>query len=90
MREFKIPALGFYILKASPIRKENIEDIRVQGCSLNDTPQFTCTTLDQQPGRAMGSYDWLYMVTSPDPEAHVIVNLLQNYMTEARERQPQG
>ena len=42
------------------------------------------------PGRAMGSYDWLYMVIGPDPAAHMIVNFLQNYMTEAGERQPQG
>ena len=47
VRESKIPALGFYILKASPIRKEKIEDIRVQGCSLNHPLQFTCTALDQ-------------------------------------------
>ena len=46
MRESKLPALGFYILKASPIRKEKIEDIRVRGCSLNDPPQITCTVLD--------------------------------------------
>ena len=26
----------------------------------------------------------------PDPAAHMIVNFLQNYMTEAGERQPQG
>ena len=47
LRESKLPALGFYILKASPIRKEKIEDIRVWGCSLNDPPQITCTVLDQ-------------------------------------------
>jgi len=47
VRESKIPALGFYILKSSPIRKEKIEDIRVQGWSLNDPPQITCTVLDQ-------------------------------------------
>ena len=45
LRESKLPTLGFYILKASPIRKENIEDIRVQGCSLNDTPQISCAVL---------------------------------------------
>ena len=38
----------------------------------------------------MGSYDWLYMVIGPDPAAHMTVNFLQNYMTEAGERQPQG
>ena len=42
------------------------------------------------PGRAMGSYDWLYMVIGPDTAAHMIVNFLQNYMTEAGERQSQG
>ena len=42
------------------------------------------------PGRDMGSYDWLYMVFVPDPATHMIVNFLQNYMTEAGERQPQG
>ena len=47
VRETKLPALGLYILKASPIKKEKIEDIRVQGCSLNDPPQITCTVLDQ-------------------------------------------
>ena len=41
-------------------------------------------------GRDMWSYDWLYMVFGPDPAAHMIVNFLQNYMTEAGERQPQG
>ena len=52
VRESKIPALVFYILKASPIRKEKIEDIRVQGCSLNDPPQITCTVLDQPSWQA--------------------------------------
>ena len=47
VQESKLPALGFYILKPSPIRKENIEDIRVWGCSLNDPPQIICTVLDQ-------------------------------------------
>ena len=46
VRESKLPALGFYILKASPVRKEKTED-RVQGCSLNDPPQITFTALDQ-------------------------------------------
>ena len=31
VRESRLPALGLYILKPSPIRKEKIEDIRVQG-----------------------------------------------------------
>ena len=39
---------------------------------------------------ATWSYDWLYMVMGPDTAAHMIVNFLQNYMTEAGERQPQG
>ena len=38
----------------------------------------------------MGFYDWLYMVFGPDSEVQMIVNFLQNYMTEAGERQPQG
>ena len=38
----------------------------------------------------MGSYDWLYMVIDPDPAAHMIVNFLPNYMTEAGEKQPKG
>ena len=38
----------------------------------------------------MGSYNWLYMLLGSDPEAHMIVNPLQNYMTEAGERQRQG
>ena len=42
------------------------------------------------PGRAMGSYDWIYMVIGSDTAAHMIVNFFQNYMTEAGERQPQG
>jgi len=46
-RESKLPTQGFYILKASPIRKEKIEDLRDRGCSLNDPPQITCTVLDQ-------------------------------------------
>ena len=54
MRESKIPVLGFYILKASPIKKEKIEDIRVQGCSLNDPPQITCTVLDQPSRQGHG------------------------------------
>ena len=37
----------------------------------------------------MGSYHWLYMVLGPDQAAHMIVNFLQNYMTEAGERQLQ-
>ena len=41
------------------------------------------------PGRAMWSYDGLYMVIGPDT-THMIVNFLQNCMTEAEERQPQG
>ena len=47
VRESKLPALGFYILKAFPIRKEKIEDIKVQGCSLNDPPQISCAVLTQ-------------------------------------------
>ena len=54
VRESKIPALAFYILKASPIRKEKFEDIRVQGCSLNDPPQITCTVLDQPSWQGHG------------------------------------
>ena len=54
VRESKIPALGFYILKASPIRKEKIEDIRVQGCFLNDPPQITCRVLDQPSWQGHG------------------------------------
>ena len=42
------------------------------------------------PGRAMGSYDWVYMVIGPDPAAHMILSFLQNCMTEGGERQPQG
>ena len=40
------------------------------------------------PGRTLGSYDWLYMVIGPDPATHMILSFLQNYMTEAGERQP--
>ena len=54
VQESKLPALGFYIPKPSPIRKENIEDIRVQGCSLNHPPQFTCTALDQPSWQGHG------------------------------------
>ena len=89
MRESKLPALGFYILKAFPIRKEKIEDIRVQGCSLNDTPQISCAVLTAilaGPWGPMIEFTWS---CGPDPEAHMIVNFLQNYMTEAGERQPQ-
>ena len=42
------------------------------------------------PGRAIGSYDWLYMAIGPDPAAHMILSFLQNDMTEAGEMQPQG
>ena len=42
------------------------------------------------PGRDMGSYDWLYMVSGPDPATCMIVSFLQNYMTEVEETQPQG
>ena len=38
----------------------------------------------------MGSYDWLYMVSGPDPATCMIVSFLQTYMTEVEERQPQG
>ena len=88
VRESKLPALGFYILKASPIRKEKIEDVRVRGCSLNDPPQITHTVLDQpswQGHRALIEFRWS---CGPDPTAHIIVNFFQNYMTEAWERQP--
>ena len=44
----------------------------------------------RHPGRAMGSYDWLYMTIGPNPAAHMILSFLQNYMTETGERQPQG
>ena len=88
MRGSRLPALGIYILNASPIMKEKFEDIRVQGCSLNDPPQITCAAPDQPPGRKMGSYHWFYMVLGPDQAAHMIVNFLQNYITEAGERQP--
>ena len=36
----------------------------------------------------MWSYDWLYMVIGPDTTAHMIVNFLQNYITEAGEAAP--
>ena len=42
------------------------------------------------PRSAILVHDWLYMVIGPDTAAHMIVNFLQNYMTEAGERQPQG
>ena len=42
------------------------------------------------PGTDMGSYDWFHMVFGSDSAAHMIVNFIQNYMTEAGERQPQG
>ena len=41
-------------------------------------------------GRDMGTYHWLYTVFGPDPAAHIIVNLLPNYMTEAGDKQPKG
>ena len=58
VQESKLPALGFYILKPSPVRKENIEDIRVWGCSLNDPRQITCTVLDQPSWQGHGAL-WL-------------------------------
>ena len=54
VREPKLPAPGFYILKKSPIMKEKIEDIRVQGCSLNNPPQITCAVLDQPSWQGHG------------------------------------
>ena len=54
VRESKLSALGFYILKASPITKEKIEDIRVWGCSLNDPSQITCVVLDQPSWQGHG------------------------------------
>ena len=54
VRESKLPALGLCILKSFPIKKENIEDIRVQGCSLNDPPQITCIALDQPSWQGHG------------------------------------
>ena len=54
VRKSKLPALGFYILKASPVRKEKIEDIRVQRCSLKDPPQITCTAPDQPSWQGHG------------------------------------
>ena len=41
-------------------------------------------------GRDMRTYHWLYMVFGPDPAAHMIVNFLPNYMTEAGEKQHKG
>ena len=46
---------GFYILKKSPIMKEKIEDIRVQGCCLNNPPQITCGVLDQPSWQGHGN-----------------------------------
>ena len=54
VRESKLSPLGFYILKASPIRTENIANIRVQACSLNDPPHITCTVLDQPSWQGHG------------------------------------
>ena len=54
LRESKLPTLGFYILKASPIRKEKIEDLRDRGCSLNDPPHIMCTVLDKPSGQGHG------------------------------------
>ena len=68
--ESKLPALGFYILKPSLIRKEKIEDIRVQGCSLNDPPQITCTVLDQPSWQGHGVL-WLAL--------HGLVALIQQH-----------
>ena len=57
---------------------------------MNDPPQVHIQLQISHPGRDMVSYDWLYMVFGPDRAAHMIVNFLQNSMTEAEERQPQG
>ena len=54
VRGSRLPALGIYILKASPIRKEKIRDIRVQGCFLNDPPQITCGVLNQPSWQGHG------------------------------------
>ena len=86
MRESKLPALGFYIPKASPIRKK-IADIRVQVCSLKDPPQITCTAPYQPTWWGHGVL-WLALYGHwPWPRGFCF---LQNFMTEAWERQLQG
>ena len=84
----KLPSLGFYILKASPSKERSLEPLEFKG-----VPWMTHLSSHVQPeishpGRAMGSYDWLYMVIGRDTTAHMIVKFLQNYMTEAGETAP--
>ena len=62
VRESKLPALGFYILKASSSKERSWESLEFKGIlwmihlSSHVQPEIS------HPGRAMGSYDWLYMV----------------------------
>ena len=90
VRESKLPALGFYIPKASPSKERSLEPLEFK-CVLWMTHLSShVQPYISHPGRPMGSYDWLYMVIDPDPAALMIVNFLQSYMTEAGERQTQG
>ena len=90
MRESKLHSLGFYILKASPSKERSWKPLEFKGILRMIHLSSHVQPKVSHPGRAMGSYDWLYMVIDPDPAAHMIVNFLQNYMTGAGERQPQG
>ena len=90
VRESKLPVLGFYILKVSSSKERSLEPLEIKGVPWMTHLSSHVQSENSHPGRAMWSYDWLYMVTEPDKAAHMIVNFLQNYMSEAGERQPQG
>ena len=85
----KLPALGFYILKAFPSKERSWEPLEFKGILWMMHLSSHVQPYISHPGRAMWSYDGLYMVIGPDT-THMIVNFLQNCMTEAEERQPQG
>ena len=84
----KLPSLGFYILKASPSKERSLESLEFKGVPWMTHLSSHVQPKISHPGRAMGSYDWLYMVIGRDTTAHMIVKFLQNYMTEAGETAP--
>ena len=76
--------------KASPSKERSLEPLEFKGVFWMTHLSSHVQPLISHPGRAMWSYDWLYLIIGPDSAAHMIVSFLQNYMTEGGERQPQG
>ena len=73
VREFKLPVLGFYIPKGKPSKERSLEILEFKCVLWMTHLRSPVQAQISHPGRVMGSYDWLYMITGPDPAAHMIL-----------------